>query len=272
MRLARASIEKFVSSPITERLVPALPSILTVLFSPLPDLRGLDRMLLRGMMMVGLLRVRSFSGVEHIGPDRDPFILVLNHNSRHEALIVPALLFFLRGGRRIHFLADWNFRLIPGIDVLYRRAGVITVTRKSAKPRLLNAMKPFFTDAVRPMEQARKYLERGCSIGIFPEGTVNRNCFQLLCGRHGAARLSLETGAPITPAGIRFSRTKETPANMKGQMEITVGSPLPMPSTAEALVTCANVRARHAQIMSAISELSGKSWPFNSQEDNNEAF
>jgi 1-acyl-sn-glycerol-3-phosphate acyltransferase len=272
VRIARASIEKFVSSPNTEPLVPVLPTPLTVLFSPLPDLRGLDRILLRAMTMIGLHKVSSFSGLHHVGPDRDPFVLVLNHNSRHEALIVPALLFFLRGGRRIHFLADWNFRLIPGIDLLYQRAGVITVTRKLAKPRMLNAMKPFFTNTVPPLEQARQHLERGCSIAIFPEGAVNRNRFQLLRGRHGAARLSLETGAPIIPAGIRFSRTKETPADLKGQMEITVGPPLPMPSTQEALVTRANVRARHVQIMSAISVLSGKSWPFDSQEENNEAF
>lgn len=259
------------SSPNTERLVRALPTLSTVFFSPLPDLRGFDRILLRSMMVIGLLKVSSFSGLENIGPDRDPFILVLNHNSRHEALIVPAMLFFLRGGRRIHFLADWNFRLIPGIDVLYRRAGAITVTRKLAKPRLLNAMKPFFTEGVPPLEQARQYLERGCSIGIFPEGTVNRNRLQLLRGRYGAARLSLETGFPIIPAGIRFSGTRETNA-LNGQMEITVGPPIPMPSTAEALVTCANVRARHAQIMLAISALSGKPWPFNSQEENNEAF
>jgi 1-acyl-sn-glycerol-3-phosphate acyltransferase len=272
VRVARASNEELMSSPNCEPLVPALPTPLTVLFSPLPDLRGFDRILLRGMTLIGLHKVSSFSGLEHVGPDRDPFILVLNHNSRHEALIVPALLFFLRGGRRIHFLADWNFRLIPGIDVLYQRAGVITVTRKLAKPRLLNAMKPLFADSVPPLEQARQHLEHGCSIAIFPEGTVNRNRFQLLRGRHGAARLSLETGAPIIPVGIRFSRTKERPADPKSQMEITVGPPLPMPSTEEALVTCANVRTRHVQIMSAISVLSGKTWPFNSQEENNEAF
>jgi 1-acyl-sn-glycerol-3-phosphate acyltransferase len=131
-------------------------------------------------------------------------------------------------------------------------------------------MKPFFTEGAPPLEQARQHLERGCSIGIFPEGTVNRNHLQLLRGRHGAARLSLETGAPIIPAGIRFSRTMAPPA--VGQMEITVGPPIPTPSTSEALVTFANIRARHAQTMLAISALSGKSWPFNSQEEINETF
>jgi 1-acyl-sn-glycerol-3-phosphate acyltransferase len=243
-----------------------LPTVLEVLSSPLRELGVLDRMLLRAMAIASLFRVSSLSGLEYVGRDRDLFILVLNHNSHHEALLVPALLFFLRGGRRIHFLADWNFRLIPGIDLYYRRAGVITVTRKPAKPRLLNVMKPLFAGAFSPLEQARQHLVYGRSIGIFPEGTVNPDRLQLLRGRHGAARLWLETGVSVIPVGIRCSRTQKSSTILEGAMEITVGPPLATPYAAEGLVTNANVRTRHAQIMSAISTLSGKSWAFNAQE------
>jgi hypothetical protein len=45
-------------------------------------------------------------------------------------------------------------------------------------------------------------------------------------------------------------------------MEIEAGPPLPTPSATEELVTCAKVRARHEQIMTAISLLCGKSWEF----------
>jgi 1-acyl-sn-glycerol-3-phosphate acyltransferase len=72
-------------------------------------------------------------------------------------------------------------------------------------------MKPFFAVSVPPLEQARQHLIAGRSIGIFPEGTVNRDRSQLLRGRYGAARLSLETGVPVTPAGIRFSTTRGGP-------------------------------------------------------------
>jgi 1-acyl-sn-glycerol-3-phosphate acyltransferase len=228
-------------------------------------------MLLRGMTAASLARIKSVSGVEHITPDRDPFILTLNHNSREEALFVPALLFLLRGGRRIHFLADWNFRLIPGVNLLYERAGVITVSRKLAKPLILNTMKPLFAIGGPSLEQARQHLIAGRSIGIFPEGTVNRDRLQLLRGRYGAARLSLETGVPVTPAGIRFSTTRKGSTIPRGPIEIAVGPPLPMLSTAEGPVTFAKVRARHEQIMSAISLLSGKSWAFNTRETTDEA-
>ncbi|MBO0695690.1 MAG: 1-acyl-sn-glycerol-3-phosphate acyltransferase [Verrucomicrobia bacterium] len=249
-----------------ERSHSVLPTLSAVLSTPLPELGALDRMLLRGMTAASLVRIKSVSGVEHIVPDHDPFILALNHNSREEALLVPALLFLLRGGRRIHFLADWNFRLIPGVNVLYVRAGVITVTRKPAKPLILNTMKPFFFVGSPPLEQARQHLIAGRSIGIFPEGTVNRDRLRLLRGRHGAARLSLEMGVPVTPVGIRKGS-----AIPRGSIEIAVGSPLPVPSAAEGPVTFAKVRARHAQIMSAISLLSGKSWALNTRETTDEA-
>src|SRR5262249_2185452 len=148
-------------------------------------------------------RIGSISGIGHIAPERDPFILVLNHNTRLEALFVPALLILLRQGRRIHFLADWNFRMIPGVDLIYRRPGAITVPNKPARPRALGLLKPMFTDGVRPMARAREHLLSGRSVGIFPEGTTNPDPARLMRGRLGAARLSLETGVPIVPAGLR---------------------------------------------------------------------
>jgi 1-acyl-sn-glycerol-3-phosphate acyltransferase len=113
-----------------------------------------------------------------------------------------------------------------------------------------------FGDAVSPLTQARHHLIAGRSIGIFPEGTVNRDRFQLLRGRHGAARLSLETGVPVVPAGIRFSPS--SPVDSDSRMDIVVGPALPMPPAST--VAYADVRARHTQIMSAIGRLAGKTW------------
>jgi 1-acyl-sn-glycerol-3-phosphate acyltransferase len=95
-------------------------------------------------------------------------------------------------------------------------------------------------------------LLSGASVGIFPEGKVNRDPHVLLRGRLGAARLSLETGVPVVPAGLR---PVSTPA---GPMSIEIGAPLTPPSMA-AGVDGDDVRAWHAQIMSAIAVLSGKS-------------
>src|SRR5262245_48641805 len=105
----------------------AQPSIRDVLGAPLPGLGCLDRMLLRGVSMMGCRTISSITGLDHVAKGRDPFILALNHSTRIEALIVPAILILARGGDRIHFLADWNFRMIPGLNLVYRRSGAITV-------------------------------------------------------------------------------------------------------------------------------------------------
>src|SRR5215831_5401326 len=139
------------------------PSARAIACWSLPGLNMVDRMLVRGIALVGRAKVRHLDGLEHLAPQRDPFILAANHSTRLEAILLPGLLFLLRHGRRIHFMADWNFRMIPGLDFLYRRAGAITITRKPARPRLLNVMKPLFTERISPIEQARAHLICGCS-------------------------------------------------------------------------------------------------------------
>src|SRR5262249_11648955 len=147
-------------------------------------------------------------GIEHLRTQHDPFILALNHSSYNEAVLVPALLILHRGGQLIHFLADWNYRLIPGVGLIYRRAETITVTRKSARPKILNVLKPLYLHPLSAFERSRQHLVAGRSIGVFPEGKINRHPRWLLAGRRGAARLSLETGAPVVPAGIRYPRVR----------------------------------------------------------------
>lgn len=240
---------------------PPCPS--TVLWSPLPIGRPSTRWLIRGLALLARQRIVSIAGLEHIRTANDPFILVLNHSTRTEALLVPALLIFYRGGRIIHFLADWNFRLIPGIGLIYRRAETLSVMRKSARPRVLNALKPLYRHRLTALEQARTHLCAGRSIGIFPEGTVNRDSLALLAGRRGAARLSLETGAPIIPVGIRFPHVQ--PGQRIGDdaaMAVAIGAPLMPPGPAAVgRATLADVGSWHAAIMTEISRLCGKAWP-----------
>jgi 1-acyl-sn-glycerol-3-phosphate acyltransferase len=228
---------------------------------PLPEQGLANRLLLRTLALLARRQVLRLYGIEHILPDRDPFILAMNHSTRTEAALVPALLFLRRGGRLIHLLADWNFRLIPGIGLLYRRAQAVTVTRKSARPRLLNVFKPLYRHPLPPLEQARGHLLLRRSVGIFPEGTVNRHPARLLAGRAGAARLSLETGVPVVPLGIRFPGLRRAePITDRAAMEVHIGAPLRPPRCGSSSVSPRGVRAWHAAIMSEISRLSGKTW------------
>src|SRR5579871_5150286 len=222
------------------------PGPFEVLRWPLPDQGIRNRLLIRGFALMARPHMLALRGIEHVLPDRDPFILAANHSTRLEAVWLPSLLFLQRGGRLIHFLADWNFRLIPGIGLLYRHAQAVTVTRKPARPRVLNALKPLYRQPVAALEQARALLQRGGSIGLFPEGTVNRDAERLLPGRRGAARLSLETGVPVVPVGIRFPHVPPGRAIPDGAvMDVHIGAPLAPQLCASSVAPLAQVRSFH---------------------------
>jgi 1-acyl-sn-glycerol-3-phosphate acyltransferase len=237
------------------------PAASEILGCALPHLPLVDRLLLRTMALLARYHILSIHGLQHIRPGLDPFILAVNHGTRRESLMVPALLFLRRGGRRIHFLADWNFRLIPGVGLLYKRSQVVTVLGKSARPRALNFLRPLYEGPQRAFQQARAHLLAGRSIGIFPEGTVNRDPENLLRGRRGAARLSLETGAPVVPMGIRFPTVaRGTPIPGHAAMELHIGAPLLPPGPAVELAPLGAVTEWHRAIMAAIAQQSGKAW------------
>lgn len=228
-----------------------------ILRSPLPHKLLGDRLLLRAVALVIKRHLGAIHGLENLPTGPDPFILVANHSSRREAAAMPAFMMLHRGGRLIHFLADWNFQLIPGVGLVYRRAGAIVVAGKPAKPRILDALRPLLVDSVSPIECARRHLAAGRAIGIFPEGAVNRDETTLLPGRIGAARLSLETCAPVVPTGLRFP---DAQGRDLGSMEIVIGPSLRPPPIGSAPAPVWAVRRRYATLMSAIAHLSGKAW------------
>lgn len=202
----------------------------------------------------------AISGLHHIDPRHDPLIVAINHSTRAEAILVPTLLMLHRGGRIVHFLADWNFRLIPGIGLLYRRAQTISVMRKPAKPKALTVFKPLFAHPLSALEQARRKLIAGHAIGVFPEGTVNRDPQMLLPGRRGAAYLSLVTGAKVVPVGIRFPEAMlNRPIPDTARMTVTIGAAM-HPAARAYRPTRAETRDWHAAIMSEIGRLSAKDW------------
>jgi 1-acyl-sn-glycerol-3-phosphate acyltransferase len=236
------------------------PTLGEVLRDPIPDRAFGDRWLLCGLGLLGCSQISIVSGLEYVSAANDPFILVLNHSTRREALLVPAALILHRGGRFIHFMADWNFRLIPVIGLIYRRAQTITVTRKSARPRLLNLLKPLYREKLGVIERARACLFAGKSVGIFAEGRVNRDHGRLLKERTGAAYLSLQTGVPVVPVGIRLPDAAFGQRLPHAPLEVRVGAPLAPPQPVASRVPIAELRIWHAAIMGEISRLSSKAW------------
>ncbi len=240
-----------------------IPSIREIWSKPLPHLKGagLTRFLVRGVLSGFRTRLAGVRGLDNVAEAADPFILVLNHSQALEVLLVPALLFFHRDGKRIHFLADWNYRLIPLVDIFYRCGQVITLTRKPAKPKWLNVLKPLYEDKITAVERSERALRLGSSIGVFPEGTINRNPGRLLKGYSGAAQLSLTTGVAVVPGGIRFPQLDPGLQRIPecSPMAVEFGAPL-RPPAGIGPEDLDSVREWHGSIMARISQISGKRW------------
>jgi 1-acyl-sn-glycerol-3-phosphate acyltransferase len=233
---------------------------------PLPEqTRRTDRLLTRLAGVSALGRVAEVDAWDRVHPRNDPFLLVVNHSSRREVVLLTAILLLARAGRPVRFLADWNFRLVPGVGHLYARSGVITLTGKAAKPRILNRLKPWFEPPVPGHLEALQHLQRGGSVGVFPEGTVNRDGSRLLPGRRGAARLSLRAGVPVVPAGIRFERQdlRTGLVDTSSPLTIRFGEPMVPPSSPGPTPSGTAVNDWHAHLMSAVAGLCGKDWPGN---------
>ncbi|MBN9690861.1 MAG: 1-acyl-sn-glycerol-3-phosphate acyltransferase [Verrucomicrobia bacterium] len=249
------------SSSQSRRQRSGIPGWRELWTQPLPLLAGQPtiRTVCRVVTSLSRWQIREIHGLEHIAPERDPFILALNHSQRPEALVVPTWLCFHRRGRMVHFLADWNFFLVPVVGWVIRLHDPIVVVRKDAKPKFLNRFKERFRDHLSPFEEAQRRLGQGCSVGIFPEATTNRHPTELLRGQAGVARLAIDSRVPVVPGGIRFPEHRGGgPIQDRERFSVHFGEPLTPPVNPGDPGEAATIF--HEQIMRAISTLSGKQW------------
>jgi 1-acyl-sn-glycerol-3-phosphate acyltransferase len=92
------------------------------------------------------------------------------------------------------------------------------------------------------MDEARRYLDAGELVGIFPEGTISRS-FELQPLKTGAVRIAADAGVPLIPIvlwGTQRFLTKGKPRDFGRHktVSIEVGEPLhPTPADNANLVT-----------------------------------
>jgi 1-acyl-sn-glycerol-3-phosphate acyltransferase len=147
-------------------------------------------------------------GREHI-PRKGGCLLAANHDSS----IDPAIL-ALTTERPIRFIARaelWK----PGLRRLLDTLGAIPIRRGAGDRSALR--------------RAARHIRAGELVAIFPQGTVLR--FRQRPYRSGAARIALETGAPIVPVrliGTGRAFSLFPPRISFPRLRVVVGEPLPV--------------------------------------------
>lgn len=127
---------------------------------------------------------RDWRGASNI-PVAGPVIVVANHVSHIDPL--PVAHFLWERGRLARYLAKESLFRTPGLKWVVRGAEQIPVHRNTAT-------------AIESLRDAVAALQLGRCLVIYPEGTITKDPAQWpMRGRTGAARLALETGAPVVP-------------------------------------------------------------------------
>lgn len=157
-------------------------------------------------------RVRVEGAIDEI-PREGGVILAANHISNADPVVIGAWL-TPRLGRRIHWLGKREMFDWPIVGWMARNGGVVPVDRAAAD-----------AEAFR---MARRVLEAGHVLMVFPEGTRSANGV-LQRPKDGLAMLALRTGATIVPIGVsnsdrvwRRGRPIPTPG---GHITMRVGHP-----------------------------------------------
>ena len=127
---------------------------------------------------------RDWRGSEHL-PAEGGFIATANHLTNLDALVFAHYLY--DHGAPARFLAKHTLFSVPGLGWLLRKAGQIPVHRDT-------------TTAGHALEPARRLLQEGQTVGIFPEGTFTRDPdLWPMTARLGVARLALSMRVPVIP-------------------------------------------------------------------------
>ncbi len=191
--------------------------------------------------LLHLLFRPKVTGLEHV-PREGGAIIAANHVSFLDPLLLPLVV-----PRRVMFLTKVKYIDKPLLRWILTGAGVIPVA--TGDPSAVGGAVTAGVQAVRA----------GRLVGIFPEGTRSHDG-RLHRGKTGVARIAMETGAPVIPAGITgtdaaFPRGARLPRPRA--VHITFGPPITL-AWPEGRPDPAQGRIATDQVMAAIGALSGQ--------------
>lgn len=121
------------------------------------------------------------SSEEKLSPKDGPFVFCANHFSLIDIITFGFINVPLR------FMGKNSLANIPLFGYMYKKLH-ITVKRRNAR------------DGLRALDDAKKAIDEGFSVVIFPEGGIyNHNSPEMVKFKDGAFRLAIEKQIPIVP-------------------------------------------------------------------------
>ncbi len=186
-------------------------------------------------------------GLEHV-PDDGPVILASNHLSFVDSVVIPIV-----APRKVVFLAKKDYFEGTGLKGAAQRRwfeglGMVPVDRDDTKA------------AIASLDIALDVLGRGEAFGIYPEGTRSRDG-RLYRGRTGVAQLSLVSGAPVVPVGLRGTEHLQpvgTRLPRLVKVEVRFGAPVQPAGRYDGVPRGRARREITDEVMAAIERLSGQ--------------
>jgi 1-acyl-sn-glycerol-3-phosphate acyltransferase len=178
-----------------------------------------------------------------------PKILVSNHPTTTDPFLVLEI-----APEPVRILIEERLFQVPVFGIYLRLAGHIPVIEGNGRAAYLTALRTL---------RDRK------SVALYPEGAISPSEGGIHPPRTGAARLAIESGAPVVPVGVALDRARirriETKVNREpalgtwyfhGPYAITVGAPLSFRGDVEDRGLVDSVSAK---IMDRIAELEKES-------------
>jgi 1-acyl-sn-glycerol-3-phosphate acyltransferase len=174
-------------------------------------------------------------------------IIVSNHVTKIDPLIVAHMIY--DHGRIPRFLAKEAIFDLPLLGRIVRNTGQIPV------PRLTDHARGAYDAAVRA-------LHSGEAIVFYPEGTITRDPgLWPMRGKSGAARLALESGAPVIPVGHWGDQEVLAPYSLRLRpfprktVTLKVGDPVDLADLLEGEITPEKVSEATNRIMAALTQV-----------------
>jgi 1-acyl-sn-glycerol-3-phosphate acyltransferase len=188
------------------------------------------------VMVRALYRLR-LHGIERSIPDKGPALIVCNHVSYMDALILSAAI-----PRPVRFVMYYRIFNIPVMRWIFRNAKAIPIAGARENPALMQ----------EAFEQIDAALADGQLVGIFPEGALTKDG-QMAAFKSGVEKILERRPVPVVPMALRGMwasmwshrdsrlHRMRLPRRFRARIEVVAGAPMPADSSAEQLE--ARVRA-----------------------------